>query len=122
LLEPSQEDQLLIATLPPSKGQIQLALGVVIGLLVALIITIPLTNIQLARIDAFIPAFETAIIFNDLVTAALLFAQFSILRWRSLLMLANGFLFTALIVIPHALDCKVQLGSITSGTQEHRSP
>jgi len=103
LLEPSQEDQLLIATLPPSKGQIQLALGVVIGLLVALIITIPLTNIQLARIDAFIPAFETAIIFNDLVTAALLFAQFSILRWRSLLMLANGFLFTALIVIPHAL-------------------
>ena len=57
LLEPSQEDQLLIATLPPSKGQIQLALGVVIGLLVALVITIPLTNIQLARVDAFIPAF-----------------------------------------------------------------
>ena len=103
LLEPSQEDQLLIATLPPSKGQIQLALGVVTGLLVALVITIPLTNIQLARIDAFIPAFETAIVFNDLVTAALLFAQFSILRWRALLVLANGFLFTALIVIPHAL-------------------
>jgi hypothetical protein len=57
LLEPSQEDQLLIATLPPSKGQIQLALGVVTGLLVALVITIPLTNIQLARVDAFIPAF-----------------------------------------------------------------
>jgi hypothetical protein len=100
---PPDEHQLLLATLPPSKGQIRLALGVVIGLLLALALTIPSTNIQLPRVDAFIPAFETAIVFNDLVTAALLFAQFSILRWRSLLVLANGFLFTALIVIPHAL-------------------
>jgi signal transduction histidine kinase len=89
--------------LPPSKGQIRLALGVVIGLLVALALTIPLTNIQLPRVDAFIPAFETAIVFNDLVTAALLFAQFSIVcRW-ALLVLASGYLFTALIVIPHML-------------------
>ena len=100
---PPDEHQLLLATLPPSKGQIRLALGVVIALLVALAFTIPFTNVQLLRIDAFIPAFETAIVFNDLVTAALLFAQFSILRWRSLLVLANGFLFTALIVVPHAL-------------------
>jgi len=100
---PPDEHQLLLATLPPSKGQIRLALGVVIALLVALAFTIPFTNVQLPRIDAFIPAFETAIVFNDLVTAALLFAQFSILRWRSLLVLANGFLFTALIAIPHAL-------------------
>jgi hypothetical protein len=103
LPQPPDEDQLLLATLPPSKGQIRLALGVVTALLVALALTIPFTNIQLPRVDAFIPAFETAIVFNDLVTAALLFAQFSILRWRSLLVLANGFLFTALIVIPHAL-------------------
>jgi signal transduction histidine kinase len=100
---PPDEHQLLLATLPPSKGQIRLALGVVIALLVALAFTIPFTNVQLPRIDAFIPAFETAIVFNDLVAAALLFAQFSILRWRALLVLANGFLFTALIVIPHAL-------------------
>ena len=100
---PPDEHQLLLATLPPSKGQIRLALGVVLALLVALAFTIPFTNVQLPRIDAFIPAFETAIVFNDLVTAALLFAQFSILRWRSLLVLANGFLFTALIVVPHAL-------------------
>jgi signal transduction histidine kinase len=99
----SDEEQLLLATLPPSKAQIRLAFGVVAALLVALALTIPFTNIQLPRVDAFIPAFETAIIFNDLVTAALLFSQFSIMRWRALLVLANGFLFTALIVIPHAL-------------------
>ena len=55
------------------------------------------------RVDAFIPSLETAIVFNDLITAALLFGQFYILRWWALLVLANGFLFTALIVIPHAL-------------------
>jgi hypothetical protein len=51
LPEPSAEDQLLLATLPPSKGQIRLALGVVIGLLVALAFTIPLTNIQLPTME-----------------------------------------------------------------------
>jgi signal transduction histidine kinase len=99
----SDEQQLLLATLPPSKGQIRLAIGVVTALLLAFVLTIPSTNIQLPRVDAFIPAFETAIIFNDLVTAALLFAQFSIMRARALLVLASGFLYTALIVIPHAL-------------------
>lgn len=103
LPEPSEEHQLLLATLSPSKGQSRLALSVIMGLIVALAVTIPFTNVQLARVDAFIPAFETAIVFTDLVTAALLFSQFSILRWRSLLVLANGFLFTTLIVIPHAL-------------------
>jgi hypothetical protein len=97
------EQQLLLATLPPSKGQTRLAIGGVAALFVAFLLTIPFTNVQLPRVDAFIPAFETAIIFNDLVTAALLFAQFSIMRSRALLVLAIGFLYTALIVIPHAL-------------------
>jgi signal transduction histidine kinase len=99
----SDEQQLLLATLPPSKGQIRLAIGVVAALLLAFVLTVPFTNIQLPRVDAFIPAFETAIVFNDLVTAALLYAQFSIMRSRALLVLASGFLYTALIVIPHAL-------------------
>src|SRR5580692_10790257 len=97
------EQQLLLATLPPSKGQTRLAVGVVAALFVAFLLTIPFTNVQLPKVDAFIPSFETAIIFNDLVTASLLFAQFAIMRSRALLVLAIGFLYTALIVIPHAL-------------------
>jgi signal transduction histidine kinase len=99
----SDEGQLLLATLPPSKVQTRLAFSVVATLLLAFVLTIPFTNIQLPQVDAFIPAFETAIIFNDLVTASLLFAQFSILRSRALLVLASGFLYTALMVIPHLL-------------------
>jgi signal transduction histidine kinase len=92
-----------LATLPPSKGQTWLAIGVVSALLVALVLTIPFTNVQLPRADAFIPALQTGIVFTDLVTSALLFAQFYITRWPALLVLACAFLYTALIVIPHIL-------------------
>src|ERR1700724_3136793 len=40
---------------------------------------------------------------NHSITAVLLFAQFSILRSRSLLAIANGYLFTALMLIPWML-------------------
>src|SRR5580658_1169388 len=65
--------------------------------------TAPFADTQLPRVDAFIPALETAIVIVDLTTSALLFAQFSIVRRLALLVLASGYLFTALIVIPHAL-------------------
>jgi signal transduction histidine kinase len=103
LFEVAEEHQLLLATLTPSRAQIRLALGVVVVLSAATAVTLIFANIQLPRVDAFIPALQTAIIFNDLVTATLLFAQFSIMRSGALLVLANGFLFTALIVIPHLL-------------------
>jgi signal transduction histidine kinase len=80
-----------------------LALGIAAALLIAFIVTAPFARIQLPRVDAFIPAIESTILFNDLVTSALLFSQFSIVRRRELWVLASGFLFTALIVIPHAL-------------------
>ena len=45
-----------------------------------------------------------AIIFvADLVTAVLLFAQFSATGLRALLVLASGYLFSSLIVVPYAL-------------------
>jgi hypothetical protein len=44
-----------------------------------------LALIQLPQIGAFIPAYGTAMLVNDLITAVLLFAQFSILRSFALL-------------------------------------
>src|ERR1700738_3705011 len=48
-------------------------------------------------------AYATAMFVTDSITAVLLFAQFSILRSRALLVIASGYLFTALIVIPWML-------------------
>jgi signal transduction histidine kinase len=99
----SDEQHLLLATVPPSRQQIRLAIGVVVILFVVCAVTIPFTDAPFQRFDAFIPTLETAIAFNDLVTAVLLFSQFTIIRWRALQVLASGFLYTTLIVIPHVL-------------------
>jgi signal transduction histidine kinase len=102
--EPSpDESQFLLATLPPTPGQRKLAVAIVVALLVAFALTVPFANTELTPITAFVPALETALLINDLLTSALLFAQFSIVRQRALLVLASGYLFSALIVIPHAL-------------------
>ena len=101
--EVSDQQQLLLAALPPSEGQIRAALGIVVVLLIAFGVTAPFANAQLQRVDAFIPILETAIVINDFITSALLFSQFFIVRRTGLLVVASGYLFTALIVIPHAL-------------------
>jgi signal transduction histidine kinase len=99
-----EEQHFILSSLPPGPAQKRLALVVVVGLFVVFFITAwPLSSIQLARLDAFVPAYATAMFVNDSITAVLLFAQFSILRSRALLVIASGYLFTALIVIPWML-------------------
>jgi signal transduction histidine kinase len=93
----------LLATLPPSRRQIAWALGIVLALVVAFGATAPFANIELPRVNSFIPTVEAVIVIADLTTSALLFAQFSIARRLSLLVLASAYLLTGLIVISHAL-------------------
>ncbi|HZO39105.1 MAG TPA: MASE4 domain-containing protein, partial [Methylomirabilota bacterium] len=93
-----------ISSLPPSPAQRRLALGVALALMAAFVVTAgPLSTVPLARIDAFIPMLVTAMFVSDSITAVLLFAQFAILRSHALLVIASGYVFTALILIPHVL-------------------
>jgi signal transduction histidine kinase len=95
-----EEQHFILSNLSPSRTQTRLAVAVVAALLVAFLITDALlSSIQLGRIDAFVPAYATAMFVTDSITAVLLFAQFSILRSRALLAIASGYLYTALIVI-----------------------
>jgi signal transduction histidine kinase len=99
-----EEQQFILSSLSPRRAQRRLALAVVLVLLVALFLAGgPLSATQVGRIDAFVPAYATAMFVSDLITAVLLFAQFSILRSRALLVIASGYLFTALILIPWTL-------------------
>lgn len=63
----------------------------------------PFAKVRLARVAAFMPIYESVLVVTDLITAVLLFGQFSFLRARALLVLASGYLFTALITVAHAL-------------------
>ncbi len=98
-----EEQNFILTNLSPSRAQKRLALAVVLVLLALLITAGPLSTIQLARIDAVVPAYATASFVNDSITAVLLFSQFSILRSRALLAIANGYVFAALVVIAWAL-------------------
>ena len=99
----SDEPRFLLATLPPTELQRRLALAAAAVLLVTFALAAPFAAAPLPRFDAFIPMLEVTIFVTDLITAVLLFAQYSIFPSRALLALACGYLFTALIVIPHLL-------------------
>jgi signal transduction histidine kinase len=101
--EASDQLPFLLADLPPSPRQIWLALGIVVALFAAFIVTAPFATIQLARVDAFIPTVSSALVINDLIVSSLLFSQFVIVRRTAILALAIGYLFTALIIIPYTL-------------------
>jgi hypothetical protein len=98
-----------IATTTPTARQRRLTLVLAAIVLIATTIIAPFGAIQLRRVDGFIPATESALIILDFVTAVLLFSQSRIIGSRGLLLLASGYLFSALVVLPHLLTFRVHL-------------
>ena len=87
----------------PEAFQRNLAIGL-IGLSLAIFGALaPLATTALGEVRAFIPAYESALVACNLVTAALLFGQFAYFRSRALLCLASGYLFTGCVALVHAL-------------------
>jgi signal transduction histidine kinase len=99
-----EEQHFFLSRVSPGLAQRRLALAVVLVLLLALFLFAgPLSSTEGRRIDAFVPAYATAMFVIDSITAVLLFAQFSILRSPALLAIACGYLSTALILFPWML-------------------
>ena len=100
-----EEQHFILSTLSPSAAQKWLAWSVVVGILIifALITLGPLRGVHLDRVDAFVPAYATAMFVCDSITAILLYAQFAIVRSRATLVIASGYLFAALVLIPWIL-------------------
>jgi diguanylate cyclase (GGDEF)-like protein/PAS domain S-box-containing protein len=97
------EQPTFLTTRPAERGQRRLALLIALFSLSIFIAAAPFARVQLPECWAFIPLYQSALIINDLITTVLLFAQFKILKSRSLLVLACGYLFTALIAFVHLL-------------------
>jgi signal transduction histidine kinase len=92
-----------LSDLPPTRFQTWFAVVVAAVVLGAFIGIAPFAGTPLAALNIFFPLLDAIVFVTDLITAVLLFSQFSIAGSRPLLALANGYLFSALIVIPHAL-------------------
>jgi hypothetical protein len=89
--------------LPATATQRRVALAVCVLLLAVFLATLPFARISWVSVPGFVLVQKTLMLVSDLITAALLFGQHSIGRTRALNIPAGGYLFTALIVVPHAL-------------------
>ena len=94
---------IFLSTLPASNRDRSVALAVVGVSSVLFACAVPFAGTPLAPVPAFVASYQSALAINDLITAVLLFSQFSLLRSRALLLLASGYLFTAAAAIVHAL-------------------
>jgi len=95
--------QVFLSTLVAGRGERRFAVAVVLVSAAVFIFAVPMAKVPLSPVWAFIPVYQSALVVNDLITAVLLFGQFAILRSRALLVLASGYLFTAVMAAAHAL-------------------
>jgi signal transduction histidine kinase len=92
--EEDLDSPLVFVNMPAAGRQKTVAIGVAVLLVVAAVAIAPFASIQLGRFDAFVPVLQTALSIADLMTAALIFAQYSIHPQRALLAVASGYMFS----------------------------
>lgn len=98
------EDSGSPSAVPASRAEKRVALAVVVASTVVFLALAPFAKVQLPAVLPFLPAYQSALVVIDLVTAVLLYGQFAIVRSRSLLILASAYVFCALMAIAHALS------------------
>src|SRR5260370_10010267 len=86
-----QDLPLVIATMPATKRQRAIAVGIVILLTVAAAVMAPFASIHVTRVYAFIPGLQTLLSIADLLTAAPLLSHFSIPPQPAILALASDY-------------------------------
>lgn len=94
---------LVMTTMPAKAREHKIALRAFAVLVAVVAIVMPFANVRLAHVDAFTPVIQTVMCITDLLTAALLFAQYSVEPRRALLVLASGFIFSGLFAFVHTL-------------------
>jgi hypothetical protein len=98
------EQALILSTAPSQPGQRRFALGVVLVSTAIFAVAAPYSTVELDPVPAFLPIYQSAFLVNDLITAVLLMGQFNATRSRALLVLACGYLFSAMMAVLHALS------------------
>jgi signal transduction histidine kinase len=98
-----QDFPLVIAAMPISTRVRNIALTAVVLLAITDAIAISFANVQLARVDAFIPVLQTVMCAVDFLTAALLFAQYSIRPMHAVLAVASGYVSSGLFAFMQTL-------------------
>ena len=102
-MEAGDDRNIFLSTLPATARDRKIAFGVVAASAIFFAAALPFSRLQLPAIPAFVASYQSALAINDVITTILLLSQFSLLRSRALLLLASGYLFTAIAALVHAL-------------------
>jgi PAS domain S-box-containing protein len=94
----------LLSTVEPDNAQKRLAAAVVGVSLAVFLVVAPYAKVELPALWAFLPTYQSAYVVVTLVTAILLIGQFRVQRSWALLILAEAYLFDALMAVVHTLS------------------
>ncbi|WP_024507090.1 PAS domain S-box protein [Bradyrhizobium sp. ARR65] len=103
-MQTGNDRHVFLATFPASRRDRAVALWVVGISAILFAFAVPYAGVALTPVPAFVASYQSALATCDIITAALLFAQFAVLRSRALLLLSSGYIFTALAAMAHAVS------------------
>ena len=89
-MQTGDDRSVFLSTMPATSRDRTAALAVVGVSSVLFACAALFARVPLAPVPAFVASYQSALAINDLITAILLFSQFSLLRSRALLLLASG--------------------------------
>ncbi len=98
-----KDSNTFLAITPAPHDAMRWAMAIGIASFVAFGTLIPFARVPSPRIAAFIPIYDSAFALTNLVTAGFLFVGFSRSGLRAVLLMASGYVFTALMAVPHML-------------------
>ncbi|MBR0822710.1 MASE4 domain-containing protein [Bradyrhizobium liaoningense] len=84
---------MVVALMPSTPQHRAVAAGVAVVMLAVSALVLPFVNRPFGRIDSFLPVVQTVMSAADLITATLLFAQYSVQPHSALLAVAGGYIF-----------------------------
>jgi two-component sensor histidine kinase len=101
---------IVISTMPATSGQHKIAFSG-FAIFVVVVTIVMLANIPTVHANAVVPVVQTVMCLTDLMTAAFLFAQYSVQPRRALLALASGFALSGLFAFLQTLTFPGAYGS-----------
>jgi signal transduction histidine kinase len=101
--EPGHDFPVVIANMPASGAQRRVAFALIVFLFIIFLMMAPFARVPLPPVYAFIPVIQTVVCVAELVTAILLFAQYSIQPQLGLLALAGGYICSGLFAFLQTL-------------------
>ena len=89
---------------PPDRQEIRLGVAITVLVFAISLVAVPVQATHLGAFSGIVPALDAGLLVCDFITAAILYAQASIFRSRALTVLASGYVFGGLLLIPWALS------------------